>query len=495
MGRIPLVVPSLVAALLPLLTATAVSAQCGCVGPGDEVFQAGLVYRGDRPLSLDEIAHVVAPALMYSEDEPLITDGEVPLPHAHPCDPAGQPEKLGVVYYQPLRIQLRNVREKVSLPAYEDPEFWAKVQTFKLRFYFYYRWDMGAGAHTHDLEPTDFYLRIEDEDGCYSLILERVVAQAHGTDWYSNELVLTADTRFPIHLFVEEGKHASCPDRNADGMYTPGYDVNRRVQDAWGVRDVFGSGFLISSGFQASMTKARYPRFRVLPPENPDLCLTDRNQALRGDVFEAVGIDVRKAALNEYELRPATSLPICDVDDHGDFLRYMEKSHGFGASHEPDQFQFQVVGELTQGLTSTESLVSSVSMRWDRDLGVTANLRGADLQQVYLVPKINWIFVGDFAVEAMIIGSAAKFWDSYVSVGVARERKRVRTSDGLELSTGHETNFVAESGLKFRLRVAGKLRLLTFGYQFAGARIGVRGSGFDDIDQIRLIGEIGAGVW
>lgn len=88
--------------------------------------------------------------------------------------------------------------------------------------------------------------------GCTQVRLRRVKGNAHGVSWYANILNVAADTRLPMTLLVEEGKHASCPDRNADGAYTPGYDVNVHVNDAWGVRDVFGSGRLLGSGFSSA---------------------------------------------------------------------------------------------------------------------------------------------------------------------------------------------------------------------------------------------------
>ena len=54
----------------------------------------------------------------------------------------------------------------------------------------------------------------------------------------NDEAIRTFDKYGKVTLLVEEGKHAVAPDRNADGVYTPGYDVNKRIKDAWGVRDV-----------------------------------------------------------------------------------------------------------------------------------------------------------------------------------------------------------------------------------------------------------------
>jgi hypothetical protein len=87
--------------------------------------------------------------------------------------------------------------------------------------------------------------------------LASVEALAHGSRWYSNTLKEWSDARYPVTLFVEEGKHATAPDRNADGTFMRGYDVTERVNDAWGVRDSLGHGVLLSSGYASEMTKPR----------------------------------------------------------------------------------------------------------------------------------------------------------------------------------------------------------------------------------------------
>jgi hypothetical protein len=84
--------------------------------------------------------------------------------------------------------------------------------------------------------------------------------------WYDNTLGVDEYTRFPMHLLVEEGKHATCTDKNADGYYTPNYDVNRRVNDAWAVRDVIRGGTLYTGGYQSWVSKVRQPQHRVFPP-------------------------------------------------------------------------------------------------------------------------------------------------------------------------------------------------------------------------------------
>ena len=64
---------------------------------------------------------------------------------------------------------------------------------------------------------------------------------------------------------MEEGKHASCTDRNGDGIYTPGYDVNIDATDAWGVRDIIRSGRVPASSFRAEMAKPRREKDRICP--------------------------------------------------------------------------------------------------------------------------------------------------------------------------------------------------------------------------------------
>ena len=109
--------------------------------------------------------------------------------------------------------------------------------------------------------------------------LASVEAQAHGSRWYSNTLKIRADAKYPMTLLVEEGKHATAPDRNADGSFMRGYDVTERVNDAWGVRDSLGQGVLLSSGYSFEMTKRRTEPFRLSAARFP-LSSSDRPSTL-----------------------------------------------------------------------------------------------------------------------------------------------------------------------------------------------------------------------
>ena len=80
----------------------------------------------------------------------------------------------------------------------------------------------------------------------YMIVVIRVTGEAHGNPWYHHVLIVDTDTRLPIHVLIEEGKHGMATDKNADGYYTPGYDVSVRTNDAWGVRDTIRGGSLAS---------------------------------------------------------------------------------------------------------------------------------------------------------------------------------------------------------------------------------------------------------
>jgi hypothetical protein len=72
-------------------------------------------------------------------------------------------------------------------------------------------------------------------------------------------------------------------------------------------------------------------------------------------------------------------------------------------------------------------------------------------------------------------------------VGFSRERPSSSESFGSDLGT--------EVGYKFRLRVDWPWRILGGGYEFAGIRLGVRKTGFDNLGNFRFIVEAGAGLW
>ena len=101
-------------------------------------------------------------------------------------------------------------------------------------------------------------------------------------------------------------KHASCTDKNGDGVYTPGYDVKVRINDAWGVRDVLGQGVLFSGGFESwfaetGVPKHRvYPRYSIVPAREESTCRR-ANWLVKITEFWGLRIGIRWLAGTEFK--------------------------------------------------------------------------------------------------------------------------------------------------------------------------------------------------
>jgi hypothetical protein len=387
-----------------------------------------------------------------------------------------------VVYYQATDIVLRS-EDRVTGPAHEDPRFFEKVDHFVLRYFFYYDEDWGLGRHKHDLEVVNILVYLEREgSSCYRLRVSRIEGLAHGLDWYSNILRVKSDTVFPITILVEEGKHASCPDRNADGIYTPGYDVNLRVNDAWGIRDVLGSSVLLGSGYNASMSKPRDRRFRVFPPEGAlAMCAVTQRRIANG-VEESLG---------RYELRPAVEVPRCSISGpEPERLLAMMRTHQFGESSTTRQYD----SDLEKEISNPENFarwVSAVNARLQsKEVGVIVQGPGYDAREFWAVPRV-FVSRNSWFVDTLITPSASRWADWYAAAGF-EDVRRSRTDIG---QNGSLRGFASEIGMKFRIAAPGKYRWGLLGYRFGGLRIGVRANGISRLQQPRLIIELGAGAF
>ena len=229
--------------------------------PGTRWIADGVVWRDTSPPTLAQLAQAAAPVLWFSPDEFLVKDGK-PIP-------ASLEQTSGrAVYYRAVEIdtrgKLQTWQQCLSAPACVVT---ADAGALVIRYMFYYPSDRGFGGHPHDLEMMDVQFRIETTGGQTMARIVNVAVAAHGVGWYTNELSVdrSGGLLLPIHLLVEEGKHAAAPDRDGDGVYEPGYDVNEFTEDAWGVRDRAILNFVPGSGYKPSMTKPRAARDRVWP--------------------------------------------------------------------------------------------------------------------------------------------------------------------------------------------------------------------------------------
>ena len=450
----------------------------------------GVVWQGTDRLDLPQIAGLLAPMLWFSPNEPLLAEGSPPIPTPHPCD---RPSDHAVVYYQVTRLTYRG-DSPVGRPEQDDPAFADKVASFILNYYFYYPEDFGVGAHLHDLETAEFEVKLESHGGCRRVRLVSIEALAHGSRWYSNILEVQPDLKYPVTLAVEEGKHAPAPDRNADGAYMRGYDVTKRINDAWGVRDTLGQGVLLSSAYAAEMTRQRTPAYRVMPPESPFLQVTSRQRSYRDG----------EPSLGRYELRPANLVAACaEIPPPRALLLGMMSQHRFGSDQLPSQHKAGSADRTLSELSRPDSWFSPSFRRAGQTIGAGFVFKGLDLREGWIVPRATFSNQ-DVTAEVMFTPSASRWADYYVSGGVRRqyvtthETRTFDTEQGpQEISAIITPNWkaVVETGVKFRAKLPSKMRPFVLGYSFGGMRIGVQALGFSQIDQLRFIWEVGAGAW
>lgn len=453
----------------------------------------GVVWYGlDSTMTIQKFAEMCAPILWFSPDEPLLMDRtgkDIHLPEPFPFETApGAP----VAYY---RIRRVIGDPNASGPAYVPDTVDRSRSIIDLRyavaleldFFFYYSSEEGFGGHRHDVESVEMKVGIgrRDCEHCrYGMAVVSVNAKAHGILWYDNTLETDVYSVFPMTVLVEEGKHASCTDKNGDGYYTPGYDVNKRINDAWGVRDVIRGGTLGSGGFESWMAKVRRPEHRVFPPLPGDSPLRQW--------YTEDGVYAPDNAI--YELRPFPH-PDLAADDP-ELVPFIADK---GSPAWPEVIQDTELHKFKNWI-SQETFVHSLSIayRYDGDHGVSlvfpffvvANFEdpvagGWIVHRVYLKDKK----LRDISWNVLYTTSASRWIDGYIAAGAEWDKE----------DHGRDTFFMVETGVKFRANIGHTaFRFLkTLGTDFWGARIGLKYAGYNawDINSIGFAFEIGAGTW
>jgi hypothetical protein len=272
-----------------------------------------IVWTQGEPFSLEILATRAAPVLWLSPDEP-VTDGLSDLPTTaaavRDCakpPPAEATARRRALFYRVDSVRLledlqtpdgRSIRVPVDDVLKErrtsktDRE-WAvdDFRTVTIRYMLYFPCDEGFNGHAHDLENVLIRIEIvEDRDLKLSARIVSVTGMAHGVDNYANQLLVDKlnDVVYPIHMLVEEGKHAVVPDRDADGQFRPHFDVNVGARDAWGIVDPLATA-IFPIGYRRDTNKQRTAETQVWPAGH--------------------------GRLQEYDLRDAVSSEFCKKSD------------------------------------------------------------------------------------------------------------------------------------------------------------------------------------
>ncbi len=459
------------------------------------ISQPGTVWHSKESIiSSEKLAALCAPIIWYSPDEPNLygkIGRQINIPDAFPFQiKADSP----VVYYRIKSIYAsRKHIDSVYIGKQIDKKSFifdlSKLDALDIDFFFYYPTEEGLGSHLHDLESVFFKLRIIKTDSCsqcrYAIKVKEIIGRAHGLPWYDNHLTIDEHVKFPMSILVEEGKHACCPDKNADGIYTPGFDVNKRKNDAWGIRDVIRSGRLFSGKFQSFMIKKRTPCTLIVPPLPKDSPLYD--------YFLIDGRLLTQKAT--YTLRPFPSSNRCG--NHKNIQHMIEEK---GSSTWPRAYK--VVNGNIQRWENEEKVYRSISVayRYDGQQGIVVAFPLLLFKNVEVPISGGWLtqrlYLSNnnrFLGHGILYTSSASRWvDHYIFMGY--ELSDDNLSDGINFVS---TDFVTEFGLKLRFNINyTPFRFLRkLGTDFWGVRVGIRNIGFAPFKSSGIVIEIGSGVW
>lgn len=470
----------------------------------------GVVWYGNDPkMTIRELASYVAPVYWFSPDEPVLDDKEgkdIRLPNVLPFEE--DPDKP-VVYYQYNEILARtDARGPAYIPDENDKNNsiidLENVAAINLKIIAYFREEEGLGGHPHDVEPTEFKLAVWHREGCddcqFALLVSKVTGEAHGLQWYYNTLEVDKYTKFPMYMLVEEGKHGMCTDKNSDGYYTPSYDVNKRVNDAWGLRDIMRSGALFTGAYQAWMAKVRHPQHRVFPPLPEDSPLW-QNVLEKGEyapnnaIYELRAFPAVSDIVDSLWQDKITAFPV--------LKHKIEEKEKVGWPEVISDTDFKKFADFVDAESFVKSL--SISLYADGDLGfsfvfplfIVKNfedpMAGGYLTNRMILKDYN---LRDFSWMLLYTNSASRWIDGYFSAGA--EWDVIDLPEGSEKKTKTETNFVLETGIKFRVNITkspAPLKYLGKLTEFWGFRAGVKNTGFFEINRLRYVLEFGAGTF
>lgn len=449
------------------------------------IFQYTFYSGLNSKLSIQKLASLCGPAFWFSPDEPELgrnydeDSSFISIPEPYPCNDTNIKYRKPVVYYQVNNIEyLENdndaVLNKRDTSAVIDLN---KIESFTIYYTHYYRYEIGVGKHPHDNEQVKLFLNVKIDSSQlnkkrYKVTFEKVIAYAHDQFWYDNMFELDKEDninmKIPLHILVEEGKHASCPDINADGYYSPGYDVNVRTSDAWGIRDVIRTDKLYTAYYQSWMTKVRSPKqiiFPPLPKESPYLDSSYPSYELR---LIPAKKDINKC--NDRVLASDFKNYIKEDRDYYSSEFWREFKYSYAFSYRYDQKSFFTI---TFPLLLIKNIEPYILEGW-------LVHRLSFYQWPFRWPFYN-AYIPNIQYSLLYTPSASRFLDPYIS-------------GGLEYAEKVKPGYVFETGLKFRFNTRCPI-LQYWGKDFLGIRLGIKYKVSKNavINSLNMIFEIGLG--
>ena len=467
----------------------------------------GIVWAGSDPImTIQELASYCAPIIWFSPDEPLL--GRKRGKDIRLTEPMffEEPTDAPVLHYRVDGVASRVDAGGSALSNLDSGKAdividLSKVNGIDLRYCFYYPSEVGLGSHQHDLEVVDMKIIVftwddwQDKpcaDCQYGIAVLKVIGRAHGLEWYDNHLEIDEWAKFPIGILVEEGKHANCPDKNLDGLYTPGFDVNQRVNDAWGIRDIMRGGRVFTGGFQSWMNKNRKDEDRVFPPLPEDSWVIDNHRDENGEYAAENAI---------YELRPLPPYELA-AEDHT-LQKYIKSKGDYEWPEENPDTEFGKLGGWLKEESFAKSL--SIAYRYDGNHGFSFAFPFFVIKHMEDPMSGGWIVhrmyfkdkdIRDFGWMLMYAPSASRWVDGYMAAGVEWDVQDVPDDFG---GTREETQnlFVLESGMKLRVNMKySPVKFLSKITPFWGFRVGLKYSGNAwNFRNLGLIVEVGAGTF
>lgn len=465
----------------------------------------GVVWWGpESRMSVARFAAYMAPIFWFSPDEPNLNGAsgvDIRIPEPFPGESV---PPRPVLYYQLDRVLTRPGSKGPAIarlgghPEQSTLDL-SNIAVIIVKYFAYFATEEGLGAHPHDIEPAEFRVAIVPstwdgfkkwfprgtrcESTNYVIDVTRASGQAHGLVWFWNVLETDDYTQLPMHLLVEEGKHALATDKNGDGVFTKGYDVNVRINDAWGARDIIRTGMLFSGGYESWMTKVRRPEHKVLPPLPDDsplrTAVARRNPGGRNAVYELRPFPPLSGAGEDHVLAHLMS---DKVVPNWPAVEGLNDTKGWGKALND--------GAVIKSLSIAYRNDGDGGLVWSFPFFVVKHLEdpmtgGYILQRMY----VRGPHLRDFGWTALYTPSASRWLDSYISAGA----ENLHTTDSTGAIVG-DWDFVFETGIKFRVNInETPFKLLHHFTDYWGLRVGIKNRGAFNINQLTYVLEFGAG--